>query len=133
MKKLIAFPLVIALAACAKATAIPVSHNMVRITTDAANACGATGAQEVASKQAAIETIRRGFDGYVILGGEHDKTTNYSFNLYGGSSNTQHHQSLVVKMFKNGEPGSESAIPARLQLGPNWQSIARDGVMSCLD
>ena len=122
----------LALAGCAKATAIPVAANMVRITTDAAQMCGATGAQSVASKQAAIETIRRGYDGYVITAGDHDKTTSFSYNAYGGGSSTQHHQSLLVKMYRTGEPGSENAISAQQQLGPEWRKIASEGQITCL-
>lgn len=125
--------LALALAGCAKATAIPVAANMVQISTDAAPVCGSTGAAGAASKQAAIETIRRGYDSYLVLGGEADKTKDAWFNGYGGGTRTKHHQSLLVKMFRNGEPGSENAIQAKMQLGANWKEIAQNGVMTCVD
>lgn len=118
---------VLALAGCARATAIPVAKNMVSITTDAAPACGATGAQTVAGKQAAIETIRRGFDSYVISSGQHDST----LNVYGRSASTSHHQALTVVMFHNGQPGSENALDARQTLGPDWKRIASEDTITC--
>lgn len=42
--------------------------NTIEVNTSAAPACGAQGAQRVAVKNAAIETLRRGYDKYVILG-----------------------------------------------------------------
>ncbi len=42
----------------------------MRITTSAAPVCGSTGAQNVAFRRAAVETINRGYDRFVILGGE---------------------------------------------------------------
>ena len=38
--------------------------------TSAAPVCGATGAQKVAVQQAAVETIKRGFDRFIVLGGQ---------------------------------------------------------------
>jgi hypothetical protein len=44
--------------------------NTVQISTSAAPVCGAQGAQQVATTRAAIETITRGYDRYVILGAQ---------------------------------------------------------------
>ena len=43
----------------------------------------------------------------------------------------RHRQSLTVKMLKNGDPAGRNAIPARAQLGPDWQEIAKSGQMTC--
>lgn len=56
------------LTACASSSVMDLDANTIKISTSAAPVCGAQGAQEVASKRAAIETINRGFDRYVILG-----------------------------------------------------------------
>jgi hypothetical protein len=56
-----------ALAGCASATTMPISADTVQITSRAAPACGAEGAQKVAIRQASVETIKRGFDRFVIL------------------------------------------------------------------
>lgn len=54
---------------CASATVVPLAQDTVQITSAAAPVCGMTGAQNVASQRAAVETIRRGYDKYVIVGG----------------------------------------------------------------
>ena len=40
--------------------------------------------------------------------------------IYGGS----HDQQLVVKMYREGDPASANAVPARNTLGPDWQKLA---------
>lgn len=56
---------------CANANVIPLAQDTVQITSVAAPICGLTGAQNVASRRAAVETIRRGYDNYAIVGGEY--------------------------------------------------------------
>lgn len=48
---------------------MPLAGDTVQITIQAAPVCGQVGAQNVALRRAAIETINRGFDRFVILGG----------------------------------------------------------------
>jgi hypothetical protein len=55
---------------CAHSSTIPLSADTIRITTSAAPVCGATGAQSVAFRRAAIETINRGFDRFLVLGSD---------------------------------------------------------------
>lgn len=62
---------VVLVGACAKTSVVPLAANEVQVTASAAPACGRTGAQEVAIKTAAIETLGRGFDGFVVLGGDY--------------------------------------------------------------
>jgi hypothetical protein len=54
---------------CASANVVPLAQDTIQITSAAAPVCGMTGAQNVASQRAAVETIRRGYDKYVIIGG----------------------------------------------------------------
>jgi hypothetical protein len=61
----------IACAGCAKSSAIPLAADMVQITTSAAPVCGQAGAQSVAARRAAIETISRGYDKFMILDGRY--------------------------------------------------------------
>ncbi len=56
-------------AACAKSAVIPMAKDTFQITASAAPLCGSTGAQQVALRQTAIETIRRGYDSFIIVGG----------------------------------------------------------------
>lgn len=50
---------------------MPVSKDTVVISSRAAPICGAQGAQKVAFRQAAVETIRRGYDRFLIVGGQY--------------------------------------------------------------
>lgn len=60
---------VLLLAGCAKSSIIPLSNDTFQITTGAAPVCGQVGAQQVAFNQAAVETIRRGYDKFQVVGG----------------------------------------------------------------
>lgn len=58
------------LGACASSSVMDVAGDTIVISTAAAPACGQRGAQDVAVKRAAYETLSRGYDRYVILGAE---------------------------------------------------------------
>ena len=58
------------LGACASSSVMDLDSNTIQISTTAAPACGQQGAQQVAVKRAAIETLQRGYDSYVILGAQ---------------------------------------------------------------
>jgi len=146
------------LTACARSETIRTSGNTVLIQTSAAPICGGQGAARVAATTAAIETIRAGYDRYIITGGasannvtssELPGTARTSGSLtYGGGYGTYqarttytpgptivsgtHDQGLSVHMFRNGEPGSENAIPARETLGPEWAEKVKSGQNTCL-
>jgi hypothetical protein len=60
----------LAAAGCARSSAMPLAQDTVQISSHAALACGGEGAQKVAFQRAAVETIRRGYDRFVILGAE---------------------------------------------------------------
>lgn len=144
---------------CASSSTIPLSQNMVQISVSAAPACGMRGAQQMALRQAAVETINRGYDAFMIANGQSSTTmvgttptyahTTGSATVYGGSgyataygsANTvtyggmpmfSHGQGLTVRMFKEGEPGFENALSARQTLGPDWQKIASKKKFTCL-
>ncbi|MBA4785396.1 MAG: hypothetical protein H2046_06485 [Rhizobiales bacterium] len=145
------------LTSCVQSSAMRVSQNEAIIQTSAEAMCGATGALKAAEKQAAIETIKAGYDRYIITAassannvhatqmpgtyntygrvssyggfGTVNATTTYTPGpiIYGGS----HDQAVGVRMFAEGEPGASNAISARETLGPKWATIARDGVRLC--
>jgi hypothetical protein len=148
----------LALAGCASANVIDLDANTVQVSAGAAPACGAKGAQQFAVKTAAYETLKRGFDRYVIVGAQassSDRVAGYTplqaqtysngrLNTYGntgyysGTANTtitggqpivvtDHGQDLVVRMFREGDPGSENAIDAKTALGPEWQKVMQKG------
>ncbi len=139
---------------CAQASAIRTSQNEMLIQSSAAPVCGGIGAMKVAEKQAAIETIKAGYDRYIITAGQAaNNVTTYqapgAYNTVGNigpmgnySATTTytpgpimtagtHDQALGIHMFKNGEPGAGNAISARDVLGPKWAAIVKDGVMTC--
>jgi|SRR5450756_25207 len=146
--------LALTLAACARAQAIRASANTVIIQAGAAPICGRLGAARVAQEMAAIETIRAGYDRYLLTGGQAQNNVTVtqlpgSYNTTGvyGRGNYQatttyqpggtivagsHDQDLTVVMFRDGEPGAEQAIPAREALGPEWPEKVKNGIRSCL-
>ncbi len=61
----------VAVSACVSSSVIPLAQDTFQITAAAAPVCGVTGAQKIAAQQAAVETIRRGYDRYLIVGGQY--------------------------------------------------------------
>ena len=57
-----------ALAGCASTSVMPLSADTIQVTAQADPDCGPTGAQRAALKRAAVETLRQGFDSFVVLG-----------------------------------------------------------------
>jgi hypothetical protein len=119
--KTIVLVLVLALAGCARGEAVRTSANTMMVQTSAAPVCGGGGALQVAQRVAAIETIRAGYDRYIITGGQ-------SQNNFRGA----HDQGLAVAMFREGEPGGQQAVSARAELGPNWEEQVKNGIRTCL-
>jgi hypothetical protein len=119
--------------------------------------CGSIGAAKVAEKQAAIETIKAGFDRYIITGAASDNSVGVTqmpghYNTYGtanvygnyGTFNAtttyqpgptivygSYDQAFAIKMFREGEAGANQAISAREILGPKWESIVKNGIHVC--
>lgn len=143
--------------ACASTEVTRTSINTAAISTSAAPACGAQGAAHVAAKMAAVETIKDGFDRYIITGGMANNNvgvyqtpgTYHTYgvasygNGYGTYSGTttytpgaaivygSHDQSMTIVMFHAGDPGYESAIDARQVLGPKWEDQVKRGIHTC--
>lgn len=155
MKTIVGLGLVVVvLAGCAGASATRTSQNTMIIDAGAAPICGSQGAAKVAAKSAAIETIRAGFDRYIIAGGQSQNNVSvtqmpgsiqtrgaFYGNTYQGTStyvpgptvvSGSHDRQLTVVMFKQGDPGFEQALDARSQLGPEWKDIAERRVLTCL-
>ncbi|GLS28468.1 hypothetical protein SAMN04488498_1015 [Mesorhizobium albiziae] len=146
------------LTACAASSTIRTSADTAIIQSSAAPVCGGIGAAKVAQKQAAIETLKAGYDRYIIadavasndvsvsqLPGSYQTTGTASvYGNYGTfQSNTRyipgpsivsggHHQALAVRMFKDTQPGASQAVSARDTLGPDWQKMVKAGeVRTC--
>ena len=65
---LCALTLLLAGCVAVKVSMVPLATDMVQITARADEACGAEGAERVALHQASVETIKRGFDRFMIVG-----------------------------------------------------------------
>jgi hypothetical protein len=140
------------LAACTSSNAVRTSANTAIIRTSAAPVCGGTGAARVAEQQAAIETIKAGYDRYIIVDmasannvqvvqgpGSYRHSGTLSGGVYNGTTTYQpgmpmvygrHEQAFAIHMFRNGEPGAGRAVRARDVLGPKWQEKVKAGRIS---
>ena len=146
------------LTACAQTSVMQISQNEILLTTSAAPVCGATGSQRVAQEMAAIETIRRGFTRYLVMGANsennvsviqtgptYSQTTGSATvtgNTVYGSSNTyyggqqtifagSHDTGVRLLMLNPGDVGYERGIDARQLLGLEWEKKVQDGVNTC--
>lgn len=139
----------ILLTGCTSSSTVRTSASSAIVQTSAAPVCGGTGAMRAAQKQAAIETIKAGFDRYIITGaassnnvrvtqgpgtyytsgtvtgGYYSGTTTYrpGMPIVSGS----HNQAFAIHMFRDGEPGANEAISARETLGPKWPELVKKG------
>jgi len=158
MRALFVLAIAGSLCACAGAQVTRTSANTMLVDAGAAPACGSRGAARVASKSAAIETIRAGYDRYIITSGQAQNNVSVTqlpgqvqttgVSTFGGGSGTfnatstyvpgptivsgSHDRSLSVIMFRHGESGAEQALDAREMLGPEWQEIVKTGIRTCL-
>ncbi|WP_156332803.1 MULTISPECIES: hypothetical protein [unclassified Chelatococcus] len=141
------------LSACAGAQATRTSANTAIIDASAAPACGTMGAARVAARSAAVETIRAGYERYIITGGSSQNNVRtavigmqantfgrISGNTYSGTTTYtpqtvtygSHDRMLTVIMFNKGDPGYEQALDAKQTLGPDWSDLVKSGIRSCL-
>lgn len=144
MRKLGVLAATFVLAGCAQTSTIPVAQDTFQLTARAAPICGAGGAEQVAFKQAAVQVIRRGYDKFVILGGQQSaQVTGYTpvmanrvgngVWVSGGDPMVSHGQGLLVKMMRDDDPAAGNALSARQTLGPNWKEISEKDSMTCFD
>ena len=68
-RKALAIAAAIVLCGCARSATMQLSAGTFQLVTSAAPVCGRTGAQNVAARRAAIETVNRGYDKFLIVGG----------------------------------------------------------------
>lgn len=142
------------LAACARTEAVRTSANTVFVQTAAAPACGSLGAMKVAQAMAAVETIRAGYDRYIITAGQaqnnvsvtempgsYQTSGSYGRGYYSATTTYRpgptivsgsHDQGFTIVMFRDGDNGAQQAIPARDVLGPEWQDKVKNGIRTCL-
>ena len=99
------------LAACSTTqSVVPLATDTIQVTVQANGECDLGDAKVIAARRIAVETIRRGFDSYIIIG-----SASRSFNPA---------QEYTVRMSKRGE--SATAMNARAALGPEWEKTVAD-------
>jgi hypothetical protein len=157
-KSLFVYFSMLLLSACAATTVTPVARNQIILSTSAAPVCGVSGAQLVASRMAAVETIRHGFSRFVINGMqaqnnvqviERPFTGAYTTSTYSGYGNSIYGRSqtqftgggvmyvgsndseLFVTMLNPGDPGYSDGVDAQSTLGPKWEKLVHDGISTC--
>jgi hypothetical protein len=126
----------IALVGCAQTDIQPLTATSFMVATEAAPACGRSGARKVANQAAAIEVIRRGGDKFIFVSQSTDsRTTGVTYNAYTGfQTYNSNEQGLVVEMVKRGDKAYRNALSAREILGANWQEKVSKGVPNtCTD
>ena len=138
---------VFALAGCAETSVMPLSAKRVQILVDSSD-CGAARAQDIAFRQAAAETIRRGFDRFMVVSTDRASRTGTTFvsptvtrtfsgttTTSGGffTTTTEHESVVVIHMFGSSEPEAEEALDAREALGPDWKAVvaSKDSLFAC--
>ncbi len=138
MKRIFALATSALLAACASVETIPLSQDSFALTSTGMGGCGAKGAEQVAFRQAAAETLRRGYDSFTIMQSDRDARLDSASSLLwtaasgGASYNHTFSQNMKVQMFKADDPAGAKAISAREALGPNWQAaLAREDTYNC--
>ncbi len=128
------------LAGCATQTVTPLEKDLVQIDVSATPSHGRAGAQQLAVTKAAKTTIAYGYDKFLVLNNNTWNEQTYhsasassvqgNYSQYGsngagnisggsfGSANTvrRPEAKLIVRMFKNGDKGSEKAIDAKIFL-----------------
>lgn len=145
MKKFILIAMAVGLAGCVQTAATRTSSNSVMIDTGAAPICGSSGAARVSAKMAAVETLRAGFERYVITGARaaNNVTSTQLPGTFQASAGVvtytpgatmvdgTHDRTLMVTMFNRGQLGFDQGIDAKQQLGPEWAVAVREGVKTC--
>ena len=130
------------LSGCARTSTVPAGVDTIEITVHVGTICDGGDAERLARRHAAVETIRRGFDDYVVIGsvgGDHtagEEAPTARTTLSGGSGRTlfsedapllAHHRVLTVRMFQAGEGNSAASVSARAVLGDEWEAVAAKG------
>ena len=113
------------LTACAETSVTAMSRDTFKVQTNAAPACGPTGARNLAYKAAAIEVIRKGGDLYIIGGDRSD--TGMTGDIFSGMYQN-YAQGIVVRMINKNSNEANNALSARETLGVDWQEQVTEGV-----
>ena len=126
---------------CARTSTVHVGEDTIEVTVHVGTICDARDAARLAQRHAAVETIRRGFDDYIVIGsvgGDHvagEAPETARTTLFGGGGTLfsedapllAHHRVLTVRMFQAGEGDSTATVSARAVLGDEWEAVVARG------
>ncbi len=115
---------------CASVSTIPLSANSFQLTTKASPECSADQAQRIALKRAAAETLKQGYDSFIITNAAMQPVV---YSGWGGGIGQISNQALSVTMYRNGDPEAAKALSARDVLGPKWQDALKEQTFNCWD
>ena len=129
--------LLLGIISCASTEVVQVSRNQAVISTSAAPVCGTEGALRVAQKMAAVATLRRGYERFILSGvGSYSNVqinrvpSSYStgtVKVYGNSGfgrfqtytptrteiSGRNHAEMQVLMLNQGDSGYQNALDAK--------------------
>lgn len=95
------------LAGCASSSVMDLDSSTVQISTRAAEVCGPQGAQRVATRQAALETLKHGFDRYIVTAAKANSDSRFAgftplvANTYGSGSISGYGNYATVNGYSN--------------------------------
>ena len=130
------------LAGCARTSTVALDENMIEVAVRVPTICSGADADRLAQRQAAVETIRRGFESYVVVdsvGGDHVEgyvPWTARTNLEGSGTTPifadaapliAHHRVLTVQLFRAEQGDSANAVSARAALGRDWETLVTSG------
>ena len=133
---------------CARTSTAPLDADTVEIAVRVGTICDARDADRLARRQAAVETIKRGFEDYIVIdsiGGDHLADVAHETartNLYANRTRAlfsedapllAHHRVLTVRMLRAGQGDSTAAVSARAVLGDDWEAqVTKGAPTTCL-
>ena len=136
------------MAGCARTNTATLDGDTIEVTVRVGTVCDAADAERLARRQAAVETLRRGFEDYVVVdsfGGDHvadEAPDTARTTLYGTGTRAlfsqdapllAHHRVLTVRMFPAGQGDSAASVSARALLGDDWEALVAKGApATCL-
>lgn len=103
------------LSGCVHESSVPLGNDKAEINVSAAKVYGRAGAQRIAFEDAAKFTLKMGYDKFTV-----DNQDAWSENSALNNSVTTHPEAkMVIRMYHDGDKGSEKAIDARAILEMN--------------
>ena len=132
------------LAGCASTGVMPLTADTVQMTVEAVGACSSTQTQQLALKHAAVATLQRGFDWFVVTqASDSSKLSAFQQPTVATTQGTRHGSRtavtggtqwwesprtvLPVKMYRAGERGADRALDAKSVLGHDWAKLVHEG------